>query len=142
MDGKRWLLDMLTEKLKTLSSAAVWTYIGMELQKAEDGISEVYLPIKDEFLQVFNNVHGGILATLLDATMASAINSILAEDVFSVTAEMKIQYLKPASGSYLTGIGEVVKSGKTLMICKSEVLDENGDVVAFASATFVNKFKT
>jgi uncharacterized protein (TIGR00369 family) len=82
------------------------------------------------------------LATLLDATMASAINTVLDDTMFSVTAEMKIQYLKSASGNYLVGVGEVVKHGKTLTVCKSEIYDENDQMVAFATGTFVNKVKT
>jgi uncharacterized protein (TIGR00369 family) len=133
---------MLTEKLKALSSSPVWEHIGLELKFAENGKSEVFMPTKKEFLQIFGNVHGGILATLLDATMASAINTVLDDTMFSVTAEMKIQYLKSASGNYLVGVGEVVKHGKTLTVCKSEIYDENDQMVAFATGTFVNKVKT
>jgi uncharacterized protein (TIGR00369 family) len=133
---------MLTGKLKALSSSPVWEHIGLELQFAENGKSKVFMPAKKEFLQIFGNVHGGILATLLDATMASAINTVLDENTFSVTAEMKIQYLKSATGNYLIGVGEVIKQGKTLTVCKSEIYDENDQMVAFATGTFVNKLKT
>lgn len=133
---------MLTEKLKTLSSSPVWEHIGLELKFAENGKSKVFMPAKNEFLQVFGNIHGGILATLLDATMAAALNSVLNENTFSVTAEMKIQFLKSASGNHLTGVGEVVKHGKTLTVCKSEIYDQDDQVVAFATGTFVNKVKT
>jgi uncharacterized protein (TIGR00369 family) len=133
---------MLSQKLKTLSSSPVWEHMGMELKFAENGTSRVFLPVKEEFLQLFSKVHGGILATLLDATMASAINSVLDNSYFSVTAEMKVQYLRPASGKYLFGLGEVVKTGKTLTICKSEIFDEEDQMVAFATGTFINKLKT
>lgn len=133
---------MLTEKLKTLSSSSVWNHMGLELKYAESGKSEVYMPVKEEFLQIFGKVHGGILATLLDATMASAINSVLDDHVFSVTAEMKIQYLRPATGLYLIGKGEVIQHGKSITVCKSEIFDEQNKLVAFATGTFVNKEKT
>ncbi|MCS0671332.1 PaaI family thioesterase [Cytobacillus firmus] len=133
---------MLTEKLKTLSSSPVWKHIGLELQYAVGGNSKVSMPVKEEFLQVFEKVHGGILATLLDATMASAINSVLEDHVFSVTAEMKIQYLRPATGRILIGKGEVIQNGKMITICKSEIFDEQDKLVAFATGTFVNKEKT
>jgi len=133
---------MLSERLKTLTSAPVWEHLGMELKFAENGKSKVFWTVKEEYLQLFGKVHGGILATILDATMAAAINSVLADNYFSVTAEMKVQYLRPASGKYLIGFGEVVKHGKTLTICKSEILDEKDQLVAFATGTFVNSLKT
>lgn len=133
---------MLTEKLKTLSLSPVWEHLGMELDFDENGKSRVNLPVKEEFLQHFGKVHGGILATHLDATMASAINSVLADDHFSVTAEMKVQFLRPASGKYLIGLGEVVKVGKRLAISKGEIYDEKDQMVAFATGTFKNELKT
>lgn len=133
---------MLTEKLKTLSSSPVWNHLGLELLDADNGKSKVYMPVKNDFLQIFGKVHGGILATLLDATMASAINSVLEEHVFSVTSEMKIQYLRPASGPYLIGKGELIQKGRSITICKSEVFDEQEKMVAFATGTFVTKEKT
>jgi uncharacterized protein (TIGR00369 family) len=133
---------MLTEKLKTLSSSPIWIHLGLELLDARHGKSKVCMPVKNDFLQIFGKVHGGILATLLDATMASAINSVLEEHVFSVTAEMKIQYLRPASGPYLIGKGEVIQHGRSITVCKSEIYDEQEIMVAFATGTFVNKEKT
>jgi uncharacterized protein (TIGR00369 family) len=133
---------MLSDRLITLSSAPVWKHLGQELKFAENGKSEVYLKIKDEFLQHFGNVHGGILATLLDSSMASAVNSMLDDNVFTVTAEMNIQYIRPAMGSFLIGRGEVIKNGKTITSCKSEIFNERDELIAFATGTFVNKLKT
>ncbi|WP_144475755.1 PaaI family thioesterase [Cytobacillus oceanisediminis] len=133
---------MLTEKLKTLSSSPVWIHLGLELLDADQGKSKVGMPVKNEFLQIFGKVHGGILATLLDATMASAINSVLEDHVFSVTAEMKIHYLRSASGPYLIGKGEVIQHGRSITVCKSEIYDAQEKLVAFATGTFVNKEKT
>jgi len=133
---------MLSDRLITLSSAPVWKYLGEELKFAENGKSEVYLKIKDEFLQHFGNVHGGILATLLDSSMAAAVNSMLDDNVFTVTAEMNIQYIRPATGSFLIGRGDVIKNGKTITSCKSEIFNEKDELIAFATGTFVNKLKT
>ncbi|RFU62796.1 PaaI family thioesterase [Peribacillus saganii] len=132
---------MLTERLKALTTSPVWLHTGMELEFAEDGKSKVVLQVKQELLQIHGTVHGGILATLLDAAMASAVNSVLDENLFTVTAEMKIHFTKPASGNYLIGMGEIVKHGKSLTFIKSEIFDEHGEMVAFGSGTFVNRMK-
>ena len=121
---------------KLLAGGPVWEYLGIDLIKMAEGKSEVHLPTKKEFTQLHGNVHGGIIATLIDATMAAAMNSLLDEDEFTVTTEMKINYLSPANGPLMIGRGNVIKRGRTLSLCQAEMTDEQGKLLAHATATF------
>ena len=82
------------------------------------------------------NVHGGILATVLDASMAAAVNSLLPEHEFTVTTEMKVNYLSPAAGSLLIAKARVIKRGRSLSLCQADLYDERDKLLCHATATF------
>jgi len=129
-------LETVQRRMELLTAGPVWKYLGIQLVLAENGQSEVRLPVKHEFTQLHGNVHGGILATLSDASMAAAINSLLPEHEFVVTTEMHVNYLSPAAGRELIGKARVIKRGRTLSLCEADVYDERGKLLCHATATF------
>jgi uncharacterized protein (TIGR00369 family) len=83
-------------------------------------------------------VHGGAIATLADLTvMAAAWAGIQAvESLRGVTTSMAIQFLAPARGTDLIGVGRVLRQGKTLVNCDVDVVTPDGELVAKAIATY------
>lgn len=78
-------------------------------------------------------VHGGILATLLDESMARLACVIYAQ---AVTAEMTVRYVLPAQiGEVLFVKGEVVKDSRRLLEMKATLYrgNESGVVIAYAT---------
>jgi uncharacterized protein (TIGR00369 family) len=101
-------------RIEEMLKGNIWKDFGIKVIDAAEGETVIQLPIKEELTQFYGNVHGGILATVADMAMALAVNTLVAENEFTVTAEMKINYLRPASGKYLTAKGKVIKRGRTL----------------------------
>ena len=50
-------------------------YLGIELLEAGEGYCKVRLPIKEQFLNAADVVHGGLIFTLADVAFAVASNS-------------------------------------------------------------------
>jgi uncharacterized protein (TIGR00369 family) len=91
---------------------------------------------KPEFANPMGNVQGGIIAAMLDDTMGPALVATLPEGKFAPTLEMKVSYLEAAPvGGRLFGHGRVVRSGRTIAFLAADLLDEQGRLVATASAT-------
>lgn len=124
------------QRLKEMMAGTIWKNFGAEIVEADYGNVLVRMPIKAEMTQLHGTVHGGILATLADMAMAAAVNSTVSEHEFTVTAEMKVNYLRAGKGNYLTARGTLIKRGKTLSHCQAEVHDDTGKQVCFAVATF------
>jgi uncharacterized protein (TIGR00369 family) len=79
-------------------------------------------------------VHGGVLSYLADNALTYAGGSVLGTDV--VTAEYKINYLRPATGGdRLVALASVVGSGKTQAVCRCDVfIEEAGERKLCAAA--------
>jgi uncharacterized protein (TIGR00369 family) len=114
-----------------------WDYIGMKEVELGDGHSVIRLEVTENLLQRRSSVHGGVLATLIDAAIGSAVRSELSEEQFSATVEMKINYLRPAKGSYLLAKGQIVQRGKNLAVGSAEILNDEGKLVAMGTGTFM-----
>jgi uncharacterized protein (TIGR00369 family) len=114
-----------------------WDHIGLKEVELEGGYFELELEVRPYLLQRRGIVHGGVLATLADATIAAAIRSTLNDGEGLVTVELKISYLKPAKGERLTSKGSLLKRGKSICVGNADIFDEEGEQVAFGNGTFM-----
>jgi uncharacterized protein (TIGR00369 family) len=88
-----------------------------------------------DHLQGYKDIlHGGILSTLLDEVM---IKSILAQDILTVTCEIKVRFKKPVKiGQRLYLEGKPTGGKGKILLAEGEIRDETGDVVATAEGKF------
>lgn len=126
----------MQQRVAEMSQGPIWNDYDVKIVSVGDGESIIDIPIKEEMLQFHGSVHGGVLATVADMAMAAAVNSLVAENEFTVTAELKVNYLRPATGNVLRANANVIKRGKTLTHCQCEVFDEHDKQVCFVVATF------
>jgi uncharacterized protein (TIGR00369 family) len=82
-------------------------------------------------------VHGGVTATIADIAAGFAGFTLVGPDEHTVTAEIKVSYLRPAKGIMLRAIGSVIKQGRTMHFCEAHVycINEQGDEELIAHAT-------
>ncbi|MEJ2501069.1 MAG: PaaI family thioesterase [Campylobacterales bacterium] len=110
-------------------------HTGAELNFAEEGKAELELNVQPYHLQHLGFVHGGVISTLMDNTGWYAAVSNLDEGYTAVTMEIKINYLKPASGKHLVASANVKRQGRKTSFVLIELHDE-GKLVAFATGTY------
>jgi len=110
-------------------------HTGATLKSFEKGSVEVELHTKPHHLQHLGFIHGGVISTLMDNTGWYAAMSNLDEGYTAVTMEIKINYLKPASGKYLIAKAEVKRQGRTTAFVTIELLCEE-KLVAYATGTY------
>jgi uncharacterized protein (TIGR00369 family) len=114
-----------------------WDYIGMIEEKIEEGYAELRIHITPNLLQRRGVVHGGVVATLVDGAVGSAVRSVLSEEQASATVEMKVNYIRPAKGDYLLAKSTLTHRGKTLAVGQAEIFDSQGTLVAIGAATYM-----
>ncbi|WP_293422907.1 PaaI family thioesterase [Phreatobacter sp.] len=127
--------DMLGFGRSVLDSQPFSRLIGAELDVFEPGRAEISLVIADHHRQQHGFVHGGVLAYLADNALTYAGGSMLGD---CLTAEFKINYLRPAKGERLVARAKVASGGKRLAACTCEIVTVSGDgetVVAIAQGT-------
>ncbi len=107
----------------------------MRFTNIGDGVIEgVFTPC--EYHEGFpGHLHGGLAATILDETMARAVNTL---GVHGMTARMELRYReKIPVGESVKVIARIIKYRKTIVDLESEVLLSDGTVAVEASARFM-----
>lgn len=111
--------DLLTFGRAVLLKQAFAQLLGTQLDVFEPGLAELSLAVDAKLTQQHGFVHGGVLSYLADNALTFAGGSVLGD---AVTAEYKINYLRPATGAQrLVAVATVVGSGKTQAVCRCDV---------------------
>jgi uncharacterized protein (TIGR00369 family) len=111
---------------------------GFELVSFENGQSELRLASRDDQLNSWRVVHGGVVMSLLDVAMAHAARSNDVADRNSpgvVTIEMKTSFMRPATGN-LVARGRLLQRTATLAFTEGSVFTEDGQLCAHSTGTF------
>lgn len=101
-------------------------HLGMQAGDLGPGWFEILLPLKPFHLQHDDIVHGGVLATLADTSVALAAYTLAADGQRIVTIEFKINYVRPAQGELLVCRGTVLRPGRTITVSEAEIFTVDG----------------
>jgi uncharacterized protein (TIGR00369 family) len=106
--------DLLTFGRKVLAEQPFSASLGAQLEAFSPGHAELSLPMAPVLLQQHGFVHGGVLSYLADNALTFAGGSVLGD---AVTAEFKINYLRPAKDAdQLLAVATVVQA-----VCRCDV---------------------
>jgi uncharacterized protein (TIGR00369 family) len=109
--------------------------LGVQLVTAEDGSSEVVLPLTGTHMNTWGIAHGGVTMTLADVALAMAARSLADDGIGVVTVEMKVNFMQPGRGE-LRAFARVLHRSTTMAYCEGEIRDSEGHFVAKALGTF------
>lgn len=113
---------MTTDKVHTsFSRQAFMKTLNASLHKVEPGFCEIHIPYQESLTQQHGFFHAGVVGTLADNAAGYAAYSMMADTSSILTVEFKLNLLAPADGELLIGRATVLKHGKTLTICRSDV---------------------
>jgi uncharacterized protein (TIGR00369 family) len=113
-------------------------HIGARLTGATSDSAELTVTIEDHLKQQHGFVHGGVLSYLADNAITFAGGIALNGD--ALTAEFKINYLRPAIGTHLIARAKARSIGKRQAVCQCEVYavkDGEEKLCALAQGTVV-----
>jgi uncharacterized protein (TIGR00369 family) len=115
-------------------------HINAKLIEVEPGYCEIQVPYHKNLSQQHGFFHAGVIGTLADNAAGYSSFSLMEEHSSVLTVEFKLNLLSPAKGDLLIGRANVLKSGKTLTVCRSEVyvVDQGKEkLCAAAQATLI-----
>jgi uncharacterized protein (TIGR00369 family) len=109
-------------------------FVGAEDPESSDGMARLVVELDARHLNPAGAVHGGMLATLVDATMGAAVRSV-ADGEAPATSQLTVTYLRPGQPGRLLVSARVSKRGDSLTMCEADV-EQDGKTLAHALATF------
>jgi uncharacterized protein (TIGR00369 family) len=123
---------------KSFNQQTFMQTLGAELVAVEHGTVTIELPFSESLCQQQGFLHAGVVATLADNVCGYAALTQTPDHADVVTAEFKINFVRPAIGERLVAVGKVETAGKRLCVCRGEVSaisQGNSKVVAIVQAT-------
>ncbi len=98
------------------------------------GHSKLRLDSRPELENSRGDIHGGVVASLLDAALGVAVRSVYKDGEGATTVSLTVNYIEPGRGTLIAN-GHVVRAGRTLASAEASVADLSGRVVAHAVGT-------
>jgi uncharacterized protein (TIGR00369 family) len=125
----------------SFAAQGLMTTLGAQIALVQDGEVHIALPFSKHLSQQHGYVHAGAITSLVDSACGYAAMTKAAEGYNVVTAEFKVNFMRPAIGERFLAVGKVQSAGKMLTVCTGEVRAYAGDdykVIALMQATIVN----
>jgi len=123
---------------QVFSSQPFSLFMGAALTDCTPQSAEISLILQEHHQQQHGFAHGGVVSYLADNAITFAGGLALGGD--ALTAEFKINYLRPAVGQRLIARAQARHTGKRMAVCLCEVYacdEENRKLCALAQGTVV-----
>ena len=101
-----------------------------------DGVT-VECAMRDELKNVAGVMHGGVTATLADASVGIALASHFGGRRPCTTTDLKINYLRPIAHGKIVARSRLVRIGKTLCVGRVDMSDAQRKLAAVAIVTYM-----
>jgi uncharacterized protein (TIGR00369 family) len=111
--------------------------LGIEIESMEPGHAVLSMQLREEHMRNHGIAHGGVVATLIDSSMAMAITPLLAENESTVTVDLTIHYLRPVKVGVARSTARVVRGGRRVITVSAELFSEDGKLAATAMSTYL-----
>jgi uncharacterized protein (TIGR00369 family) len=112
------------------------SFLGARLGRVSRGEVDVELDVGPQHLNLFGTMHGGLIATLADTATGLAMLTALAAGTTHLTTSLGVTFLAPGRAGIVTARGRVLRAGRRFGYAEADVVNEAGDLLARATATF------
>jgi uncharacterized protein (TIGR00369 family) len=127
-----------TEAISTLvNRSPYFSLISMEIKELEWGTAVLEIDLEEKHLQPFGYVHGGVIASVMDAAAFWAVFPQVKDGMGLTTVEIKVNYLAPVQKGKLVAKGQCIKMGRTLALGEVFIDGSEGNLLAHGTATMM-----
>jgi uncharacterized protein (TIGR00369 family) len=120
--------DAMVKRVRdSLERQGLMATLGVELVAIERGRVEMALAYDERFTQQHGFMHAGAVASVLDSACGYAAYSVMPPEAEVLTVTYTINLLAPAAGERFAVTGQVVRAGRTLIVCRGEAFADGAD---------------
>ena len=99
------------------------------------GTARLSVPIEPHLTNSLGTVHGGVIMSLLDVALCTAARTLHPESVGVITINLSTSFIDAGGGAKLYADARVLKDGRSMSFVEGEAKNQDGTLVAKASAT-------
>lgn len=134
LPGRQWLQGIKDGSVPAPPAAAL---MGIEVERVDDDEIVFSLQPAEFHYNPAGTVHGGVLTTLADTAMTTAIIAKLPPGAWAPTIELKVNFIRPVTEATgrIYGVGRVIHVGGTTAVAEAHIVDADGRLLAHATTT-------
>jgi uncharacterized protein (TIGR00369 family) len=114
-----------------------FSLLSMKIKELDWGTSVLEVDLGEKHLHPFGYVHGGAIASVMDAAAYWAVFPQVKDGMGLTTVEIKVNFLAPVKEGKLVAKGRCIKIGKTLALGDATIYDGNGNLLGHGTATMM-----
>ena len=100
----------------------IMSTIGAQVVTVEPGRVTLRLAFREDLTQQHGFLHAGVIAALADSACGYAALTLMPADAAVLSVEFKVNMLSPAKGDAIVARAKVIRPGKTIMVCRADVV--------------------
>lgn len=116
-----------------IKNVPYWKTIEISLEAVGEG-EALFRGTYDPKLSQMNTLHGGVLASLIDSSCASAAYSTVFPDGYITTIDLQVNYLNPVKQRTIFAFARCIKSGQRICFCEATIYNEQNEIVCSGSS--------
>ena len=122
---------------KLVNQSPYFSLLSMKIKDLEWGTSVLEVELEEKHLHPFGYVHGGAIASVMDAAAYWATFPQVKDGMGLTTVEIKVNFLAPVNKGKLVVKGRCIKIGKTLALGDATIYDAKGNLIGHGTATMM-----
>jgi uncharacterized protein (TIGR00369 family) len=126
----------VTEGPSLTESVAFDALVGLEITEVTPERVSGQIAVRDELLQPFGVIHGGVYATIAESLASrGTAAAVWAEGSLALGLSNHTSFLRPVNQGTVTAVGRPLHRGRTTWVWDVEMTDGNGARCAVSRVT-------
>ncbi len=134
--------DELAKKVvaKMMQDDLFSQWMDVKIIEVSEGYSKIKMKLRNEMINGFNVIHGGIIFSLADSAFAFACNN---RNNLSVALDVTITFMKAVNvGDILTAEAKEIHNGRSTGVYLITVINQKNEIIALFKGTCFRTGKT
>lgn len=110
------------------------SFLGIETVDIGPGRMICQLDVRDELLNTFGTLHGGVVSALADHVLGAVLYSVIERGAWAATTEFKINLLAPIRSGTVRAEAEIISMSKRTAVVRIDIIND-GRAAAAAQGT-------
>ncbi|MGM0899573.1 MAG: PaaI family thioesterase [Bacillota bacterium] len=109
-------------------------HLGFEVMVQDGKDIIVKLSIDSRHLNIQQNLHGGVHASMLDTIQTVALRTVYQTNVTALN--LNVHYVTGINHGLITANARIIQQGYKIAAVESEIVDERGELIAKGSGVY------
>lgn len=132
-----YLKEQYEGKVVSDSRSPAGNWLQYTLESIDKGTATISLEVKKDMTNPYGNIHGGMMAMLMDEVIGLAVVSLDTKN-FYTSLNLNVDFLYAIKGGErLKAISKVVRAGKKIIHVTCDVYDMNNTLLGKASSNLI-----